>query len=428
MTGAEEWRAHWPLVLAAFLGLSLFSIAIYSTGIVIEPISKEFGWTRTQITAGYTTSILLAVPLSPFVGGLIDRWGVRRLALPGILMTGVALSAIGLADGSFTQWLGIWTFHAIAHLMIISTVWTAAITGTFTAARSMAISVALCGTAFSAVLVPTMMQYLTDNLGWREAYMIIAVAWSVPTFILSYFFLSDARDRQRAASRRQGKTTVAVQEEVALEGLTVREALRNTALWRIAIATMGMLIISSGLLVHTVPLLSEVGVSRTNAALLASLAGSAAVVGKIATGWLMQRYDAGWVAAFTNGITAVALVFLLEPFQTPLTIVLSMLFVGYAGGTKFQICVYLTGIYAGMRNYGKIYGVMASIIAAAGGLGPMVAGVTYDLYGGYGMFIIGCIPASVVCGALLIGLGPYPSWSKALEITRKAKLAPSASH
>lgn len=92
-----------------------------------------------------------------------------------------------------------------------------------------------------------------------------------------------------------------------------------------------------------------------------------------------------------------------------------MLFVGYAGGTKLQICAYLTGVYGGMRNFGKIFGVMASIIALAGGLGPLLGGVAYDLTGGYDALIWLGIPGSLLAGILLIRLGPYPDWSRALE-------------
>jgi len=394
------------------MGLSLSSVAIYSTGIIIEPVSREFGWTRTEITAGFTASILLTVPLSPLVGGLIDRWGVRRIALPGIIISGVALAAISLADGSSAQWLGLWLVYALAALMIKGTIWTASVTGAFAAARSMAISVILCGTAFAAVVVPPLMQVLTDNIGWREAYVITAAVWTVPTFILSMLYL---REVKRSPARDDKQMNANGDSRDDLAGLSVQEAIRSIALWRIGISTLLMLVLSSGLLVHKVPLLTDAGVSRTSAALLASLGGVAGVVGKIVTGWMMERYDAGWVAAFTNGITALAMVLLLEPFQSPTTIVLAMLFVGYAGGTKLQICVYLTGIYAGMRNYGKIFGVMSSIIAAAGGLGPLIAGVAYDVFGGYGAFVAASIPISLLCAALLVGLGPFPEWSKHLQ-------------
>ena len=49
-------------------------------------------------------------------------------------------------------------------------------------------------------------------------------------------------------------------------------------------------------------------------------------------------------------------------------------------GTKIQICNYLTARYAGMRNYGAIFGTMASMIALAGAIGPIIGGIAYGAY------------------------------------------------
>jgi len=387
---AAEWRAHWPLVLTAFVGLSLTSVIINSTGLVIAPIEREFGWSRTEVTVGTSLATLLAIPLSPFVGALIDRFGVRKLGLPGTVLASLGIAGIALADGSSTQWLALWIFYGLAALFIKATIWTAAVTGAFTAGRSLAISVILCGTAFASIACPPLMQFVTDNYGWREGYLAIAVLWGVPAFLLSWFFLYDAH-------------------------LSVSEAVRSFTLWRIGLATLIMLLLASCLLVHQVPMLNEFGVSRAKAAWLVSLTGVAAVAGKLVTGWMMERWDAGLVGSATNFATALALVLLLEPFRAPVTIVTSIMVVGYAGGTKLQLCVYLTGIYAGMRNYGKIFGVMASIVAVAGGVGPVVGGAIYDTFGGYDALIVMAIPASVISALLILRLGEYPEWSKSLE-------------
>ena len=425
----NEWSNYWPLVATAFVGLSLTNIIGYSTGLVIEPITAEFGWTRTEIMSGYMLAALLSIPLSPLVGALIDKYGVRRLSLPGIVMTCCAMAAIGLADGSVVQWLMLWGLYGLLALSVKATIWTAAVSGAFNSGRSMALSVALCGQAFSAIVGPPLMQMLTDSLGWREAYVVVAIIWGIPAFVLSFLFLYDARDRKRrdgTASRTAGvgtapPSTPSGPDNLDLPGLSMKAALRCVTLWRIGAATLIMLLLGAGLMVHKVPLLTELGVERSNAALLASLSGVASVTGKLLTGWMMQRFNPEWIASATNAIMAIALIFLLEPFQSTTTIVLSMLIVGYASGTKLQICVYLTSVYAGMRNYGKIFGVMASLIAVASALGPMVVGIAYDLAGGYDAFILAGIPAALLCAGLMIGLGPYPEWSKAMETGSKRR-------
>jgi len=407
---AAEWRQHWTLVLTCFVGLSLTSVVINSVGLAIEPLEREFGWSRTQVTAGTSLATMLAIPFSPFVGASIDRWGVRRIGLPGTVVASLSIAGISLANGSTTQWLALWIVYGLAALSIKATIWTAAVTGAFQAGRSLAISVILCGTAFAAISVPPLMQILTDNFGWREGYIAIAAIWGVPAFLLSWFFLFDGHDHK--ARDVEGESHAAPAD---LPGLSVPEAARSVTLWRIGLATLIMLILSACLVVHKVPMLTEFGVSRANAALLVSLTGVAGVIGKLVTGWMMERWDAGLVGAGTNVLAAIAMLLLLEPLRSPVTIVIAMMAVGYAGGTKLQLCVYLAGIYAGMRNYGKIFGVMASVVAVAGGFGPVVGGAFFDVFGGYNEMILTAIPASLVSALLIARLGEYPEWSKQLE-------------
>jgi predicted MFS family arabinose efflux permease len=409
---AAEWRAHWPLVLTCFFGMSMTSVGIHSIGLVIAPISAEFGWSRTQITLGITLAALMAIPLSPVFGALIDKFGVRRLAVPGTALASLATGAIALANGATAQWVLIWICYGLALLMVKTTIWTKAVTSAFEAGRSMAIGVVLCGTAFTAIAVPPLMQFVTDNYGWREGYFALALAFGVPTVLLTWFFLFDAHDRKGGSAHDEEHLASGTDD---LPGLSVGEAARSLTLWRVGLATMIMLLLSSALVVHKVPLLNEFGISRANAALLVSLTGIASVTGKLVTGWMMERWDAGLVGSATNFATGLALILLLEPFRTPTTIVIAIMVAGYANGTKLQLCVFLTGIYAGVRNYGKIFGVMASVIAVAGGLGPVVGGAIYDAFGSYDMLVMITIPGSFVAALLMLRLGEYPEWSQALR-------------
>jgi MFS family permease len=76
-----------------------------------------------------------------------------------------------------------------------------------------------------------------------------------------------------------------------------------------------------------------------------------------------------------------------------------------------QISAYLTAQYAGMRNYGKIFGVMTSPIGIGGGLGSVAAGAVFDVFGDYRPLLMFAIVSSFICGGLLFRLGRYPDWT-----------------
>ncbi len=402
-----EWQRGWALVLACFTGFSFFSVPTASLGMFMQPIGDEFGWGRTLIAAGTSISSVVTALLSPFFGILIDRYGSRRLALPGLVVTALAMSGIALSNGSAVQWLAIWSFYALISISVKTTVWTAAVSGTFTAGRGLALGLTLSGTAAAQIVAPPLSNWLIEAYGWRLAYVWLGLGWGSFALLLSWLFLYDAHDRKRVAVKAGVADQVAQAE---LTGLTVAEAWRSRALWAIAVSTFLMMLLSLGLQIHQVPILTASGVSRGNAAWLAGLFGVTGVIGKLATGWLLDRFPhANWIGAATLAGNSLAFALLLWGVHSPALIVAAIVINGYSAGCKLQICTLLTSRYGGMRNFGKIYGAMTSLVALSSGMGPMVAGLAFDFTGGYEPFLMAGVAGCLISGWLVLTLPPLPS-------------------
>lgn len=395
------------MVAAAMAGLSFATFAIYAMGLFIEPLSREFGWTRAQISSGLSTTALFAVPLSPVVGALIDKWGSRRLAIPGVILVACAYAALSLASGSLTQWFGLWVAYGCVALAIKTTVWTAAVSSVFNASRGLALAVALCGAALAQTIAPLLAQWLIDGYGWRHAFFWMGFGWGGLVLALVLLFFFDARDHGRRAAALSKVAAV----RPVLAGLTLSEGMRSAPLLRIAAALLIATFLGVAMTVHKVPILTEGGLSRQAAAQIAASAGVAGIFGKLLCGWLVDRWHSGWIAGLVLGLPASAFVMLLEPLRTPVLTICAMLIFGFTAGAYLQVLTYLTTRYGGMRNFDKIFGFMASLMALGSAVGPVVAGMVYDHFGSYTPLLIGGIPAGLVCGFLVSGLGPYPDWN-----------------
>ena len=404
LTAAEEWRRGWKLVLACFAGFSFFSLMTASLGVFIAPLTEEFGWGRTLISSGVSIASVSVGLMSPFIGILIDRHGSRKVAMPGLLAATAAISSFALVNGSPTQWLFLWALYAVISVSVKTTVWTAALVRAFTKAQGLAMGVVLSGTAVAQVVAPPLATWLIEIVGWRMAYVWLACGWGAVTILLCYFFLFDVDTRSRTASGDVG------QDGRHLPGLTVVEARGNTALWRIGICSFVIMLFTIGLLIHQIPILIEAGISATQAAWLASLAGATGIIGKLVSGVLLDRYRANWVGGLTLASTALAFILLIDGIHSPTLIVLAMLINGYSAGSKLQIASYLTARYAGVLNFGVIYGVIISLVTFGSGLGPLVAGIIYDATGGYTPFLMTGAVACVLCGGLILSLPAYPKW------------------
>ena len=90
----DELRRGWLLILSACSGVICSSIVLpyYSIGALVVPVTEEFGWTRAQFQAAILFSAGVGALIAPLVGLLGDRYGARRLALPGL---------VGLSVGFF---------------------------------------------------------------------------------------------------------------------------------------------------------------------------------------------------------------------------------------------------------------------------------------------------------------------------------------
>lgn len=405
MTAAEEWRRGWGVVLACFVGFSFLSLMTGTVSMFIQPIGKEFGWSRTLIASGVSIGAVATTLGSPFAGLLFDRFGPRRLAIPGVAITGLAIAAFAFANGSTVQWFGLWLFYAVVSLMAKGTLWTAAVANAFATSRGLALGITFSGSALASVSLPPLTIWLIDQVGWRMAYVWLGLGWGGVTLLACLFFLRDLRP-----APADGPASPAAARE-ALPGLTLREAARDTALWRIGLSTVLTMILTLGLSIHLVPILGGAGVSRANAAWLLSLAGIAGLLGKLVSGVLLDRFRPNWIGGLTLGTTALAFGLLIDGIRSPALIVFAMLVNGYTTGTKIQVVSYLTARYAGMRNYGTLVGVMNGAMASGLIVGPVYAGIVFDLTGGYGLFLISGTIGSIICGLLLFSLPPYPDWS-----------------
>ncbi len=402
-TAAEEWKRGWALVLACFVGFSFFSVPTASAGVFMEPLAREFGWSRTLISAGTTMTSVVTALLSPAVGVLIDRFGARRLALPGVALTAFAIAAIGLANGSPVQWLALWAFYALISILVKTTVWTAPVTGMFTAGRGVALAVTLSGTAAAQAIAPPLCNWLIERHGWREAYVWTGLGWGGVALLLCWLFLYDRHDRRRAAPEAEPGAD-------DLPGLTIAQAWRSRALWSIAVSTFLLMLLSLGLQIHQMPILTGSGVSRSNAAWLVSLFGISGIVGKLVTGALLDRFRANWIGGLTLSANSLAFLFLLDGIRSEALIVAAMIINGYSAGTKLQICTYLTSRYSGLRNLGAVFGAMYSVVSLGSGLGPMVAGIVFDRTGTYTQFLVAGTIGCLFCGLLVLTLPRYPDW------------------
>ncbi|MBV9331128.1 MAG: MFS transporter [Alphaproteobacteria bacterium] len=407
----EEWRQHWLLVLVSMIGYSVPSISVYSLSAFTIPLHSAFGWSRVEITAGPTIYSFVSILCQPFVGRAVDRFGPRRIALLGVASSAVAFASFATLNGAVALWLVIWVVYSLALQLILTPVWCAAVASEFEQARGLALAVTLSGSAASGSLTPIAATYLIGAYGWRSAYVIMAAVVGFTVLLASWLFFHSRLDRLKSAGAGAAK-------HGDLSGLSLQEALRVPAFYKLICAIFAGTLIPIATLVSMIPMFTAEGLSSRSAALVASLYGASAVVGKLICGVLVKRYPGHLVGAAAVLVSALGYAMLLAPGQGPSFLALAVVLVGGSAGAQANMAVYLTTRYFGLRAFGLIFGVIGGALMATSGLGPLFGGFLFDISGSYRPMLMVGIPLAFLASLLMLSIGHYP------EVVRQRTLAP----
>ncbi|QIG80982.1 MFS transporter [Stakelama tenebrarum] len=405
-----EWRVGWPLVLSAFAGSFLASIYAYSVGVLIAPLEAEFGWSRAQITSGFLVVSCFSVVLSIFMGMVIDRFGPRRLALIGVLVYSAALALLSQATGSLWLWWALWALIATGIMFIKPTVWVTAISSQFDTSRGVALAVVLSASGFVSLAVPMITLLLADNLGWRMAYAVLGIGAGAIVFPLVLFFFHSAKDGARKTKRRSG-TAPAPANPAVLTGLTTREGLTSLNFWLLAGAGLSASLVSIALSLNMVPILTTREFDRVAAAGIAGVIGMAQIAGRLAGGYLLDRFNPRLVAAISVVLPiGTSLLLLGAPGSYPMALA-AVVLLGFAAGAEMDAIAYLSGKCFGLRSFATLFGAFTGIITLGFGVGPVVASYVYDVTGSYQLVLIGVLPLSLVSAILFLLIRGFPDFA-----------------
>jgi MFS family permease len=394
---AAEWRLHWPLAFVAALGFASSGLTTHAMGPLMVPLQAEFGWSRAQVSAGLTVCSLGSVLFLSLMGMLVDRWGARRVGLAGVLLMPAAFAALATATGSVANWLILWCGMAFGALWVSGTTWTPAVASRFDAGRGMAIALTASGGALSLVIFPPLVTVLMQSFGWRAACMITAAIVAPVLFLLVFLFFRDARDER-----------VETDVPVELTGVSLSEALRMRALYALLLAGGAFTFSLVGTIIHIVPMMISLGDTPVTAAWIASVAGISSIVGRLATGVLLDRFP-GWLVGAGAYLLPIVACLLLLSAGSDLTVqVAAAIIFGLSMGAELDVVTYLATRYFGMKHIGTMLGVVMSATSAGLATGPLVAGAIFDRFDGYGPFMMITIGLMLVSGFALLSLRRAP--------------------
>ena len=391
---SKRWFENpWWIVFGSTLALVVNNgpVVFFTFGVFLKPVSQEFGWNRGAISAAISVSYLMVALTVPLTGILIDRWGVRRVLLPSIVLFAISFAAISLTPASLPVFVALYAMVGVSSACHGPPPYVKAIAAWFDRQRGLAMGIAMAGTGIGVVLVPQLARILIEAFGWRIAYVGIAAVLLVVAIPSVALFL---REPAEAPPRRGMPPSEA-------PGLSVREALTGSSrFWRLSAAVFLVGMVVNGTIAHLVPLLTDRGLSPALATSILSAVGFATIAGRVFTGYLADRFFAPYVAAGFFLLPCFG-IYLLASGLKGIVPVISVVSLGLALDCEVDMMGYLTSRYVGLKRFGELYGYVFALFITGTALGPYLMGVSFDTFHGYEPALLGFGLALVIASVVV---------------------------
>ena len=133
------------------------------------------------------------------------------------------------------------------------------------------------------------------------------------------------------------------------------------------------------------------------------------IIGRLLVGFLVDRFWAPGVAATFFCLPFVAMLLLLNVETTIALGFLIAILIGLAAGAELDLLAYLTSKFFGPAHYPTVFGAIFAFFAVGAGSGPPLYGLAAQAAGGYSWVLQVSAALLVVCIALFLALGKYPT-------------------
>ena len=388
----------WWIVLACFLtNLYVSSIVFFGFTAFLDPLVKEFRWSYTQVSFAASLRGLEMGILAPLVGFLADRFGSRKLIFSGVITVGFGLILLSLTR-SLAMFYGSFILLAFGAGGCTSVVTMTAVANWFKKNVGIALAVMASGFGASGLIVPLIVR-LIDGYDWRTALIILGLGmWAVGiplSFVIrnkpeQYGYLPDGRlaDSQIPEHEIQ-------HEKVKISFI---EAVKKRSFLYLNLAEGMRFMVLSAVVLHIMPYLSSMGISRPTAGLVAAAIPLFSIIGRFGFGWLGDVFDKRYVIAVTFSFMAMGML-AFSHLQSKWAIYLFLLLFspGFGGGAVLRGAILRE--YFGRAYFGKMIGILMGFASIGGIIGPTLAGWVFDTLGSYDfiwLVFAGCISLAIM--------------------------------
>jgi MFS family permease len=402
----------WIIVAVGLVSMAFWYGVRSSFSIFYVALLEDFPWSRGESAGVQSMALLTYTIMAPLVGGLIDRFGPRRVIVPGILILSTGLILCGSIE-SLTQFYLYYSVIAgigVSCIAIVS--YSAILAHWFEIKRGLASGIAVSGMGLGTFVMVPLSQYFISLWGFQSSFVLLGILVLIVLLPLNGIFLrhkpqelglypdgldgptSSPNGGRRPPSSLPGKERTENPVEMATDDWTLRRAIGTLRFWALVLfpffAFIGLFIVH----VHNVKFLVDQGIDKMTAAYIYAMVGLVSSVFRIFWGWLSDRI---WrEITYSLGILCLCLgigsLLLMEITGQKALSYPFFIFFGMGWGVTAPLFMSIAADLFQGKGFGLIYGIVEGGIGVAGAIGAWSAGFIFDMTQSYlWAFLLGII-------------------------------------
>ena len=393
------WYVLFGMVIALLVaeGVTIGSLSAY-----VVPLENHFGWSRAQVSMGFSVTVGTIGLFAPIIGRLIDVVGPRRLMLIGAPVCCAAFVLLAFMT-QLWQWYAYLALSSVALGLVAYMPAQALAVRWFDRRRALATSIIGASVWMGQLFMLPLVQLIISRLGWGDAFLYSGIL-VVAAYIVAFIFV---RDQPPPGDTYNAPALVTSQSSppapTVLAGLTLAQALRTPLFWTLVLGLMLLYFVVFGWLSQGVPYYQSVGFSDTWSAQIVSLTAGGAVIWLLTAGTQIERFRrpervASVCALFVCG--SLITLYLTGGSVQGVSIAVVLYVIGFAAAPPLEALMLSRAF--GLKNFATIMGTAFLFQTIAIVFSPIIAGSIYDRNGNYDLALI--IYAICVAASCLVFL------------------------
>jgi len=379
------WRESeiWALAVAETL---VWAGMFYVFAALISQWEHDLGWSKTDLAAGFTISLLVSAFVSPFAGGMIDKGLGRQVLSGGALLGGVLLALLSGVNAHW-QFIVIWALLGLASACCFYEPCFAYITLTRRDQAKPAITLVTLVAGFAGTLAFPLANFLSEVFNWRVASLVFSgliVFVGFPLFLYATHKPVDTNDADPEKNIKRSD----VSSDQRAQKSALRTAMEGWTFWLVALAFGLMALNHSSLITHFLPLMEERKVSLELAVMAASMIGPMQVLGRVII-TMIEPWVSNLIVCGLSFVSLIlASVFLVFSADLYFLVFGFVIFQGMGIGVSSIMRPVIIAELLGYQDFGKISGAATSIALILNAAAPSIAAIIWLITGYSGVLTV----------------------------------------